>query len=249
MIYVLSDIHGNRRRFDSIMSQINLQNEDTLYILGDVIDRHPDGIKILRQIMKMPNAKMLLGNHELMMLNAIYYPVPEHEAWRKDYLERNLLVWYNNGGDITHNYLKRIRKSIRTDIFKFLDALPTNYEIDVNGKHFILTHAALACEYPKYTHRYNSERDFCVWHRYKTFPTIEGATVIFGHTPTNHYCLDTLLHIWHGNGWIGIDCGCAYPEGKDPWSGYSGRLGCLRLDDMVEFYSEEFKDPEDIDEC
>lgn len=41
MIYVMSDIHGNMRRFKSIMSQINLQAEDTLYILGDVIDRYP----------------------------------------------------------------------------------------------------------------------------------------------------------------------------------------------------------------
>ena len=48
MIYVMSDIHGNMRRFDSVMHQINLQPEDTLYILGDVIDRHPDGIRILR---------------------------------------------------------------------------------------------------------------------------------------------------------------------------------------------------------
>ena len=44
MIYVLSDIHGQKRRFESIMKQINLQPEDTLYVLGDVIDRNPDGI-------------------------------------------------------------------------------------------------------------------------------------------------------------------------------------------------------------
>ena len=54
MIYVMSDIHGNMRRFNSIMEQINLQPEDTLYILGDVIDRHPDGIRILRRIMDKP---------------------------------------------------------------------------------------------------------------------------------------------------------------------------------------------------
>ena len=65
MIYVMSDIHGQKRRFDSVMKQINLQPEDTLYVLGDVIDRNPDGIKLLRQIMAMPNVKMLLGNHEL----------------------------------------------------------------------------------------------------------------------------------------------------------------------------------------
>ena len=40
MIYVMSDIHGQKRRFDSIMKQIKLQPEDTLYVLGDVIDRN-----------------------------------------------------------------------------------------------------------------------------------------------------------------------------------------------------------------
>ena len=71
MIYVISDIHGNMRRFRSIMKQINLQPEDTLYVLGDVIDRFPYGIEILQELMAMPNVKMLLGNHEYMMLNAM----------------------------------------------------------------------------------------------------------------------------------------------------------------------------------
>ena len=71
MTYVLSDIHGNLRRFESIMKQIDLQSDDTLYVLGEVVDRYPDGIKILWRIMKMPNAKMLMGNHEYRMLKAI----------------------------------------------------------------------------------------------------------------------------------------------------------------------------------
>ena len=71
MTYVMSDIHGNSKRFDSVMNQIDLQPEDTLYILGDVIDRYPDGIRILRRIMKTPNVKMLLGNHEYMMLETM----------------------------------------------------------------------------------------------------------------------------------------------------------------------------------
>lgn len=79
MIYVLSDIHGQKRRFESIMKQINLQPEDTLYVLGDVIDRNPDGIKILRKLMTMPNVKMILGNHEYMMLDALYYEHKDYE--------------------------------------------------------------------------------------------------------------------------------------------------------------------------
>lgn len=247
MIYVLSDIHGQKRRFESIMNQINLQPEDTLYVLGDVIDRYPHGIQILRKLMAMPNVKMLLGNHEHMMLNAIYYPAPERlSKWEEDPAKRRLRIWYNNGGDITHEYLKHIRKTIRTDIFEYLDSLPTNYELDVNGRKFILTHAAPACEYPKFAYRYDSERDFCVWHRYQEFPLIEDATIVFGHTPTTHFSTKDPMCIWYKGNWIGIDCGCTYPEGGDAWTGVHGRLGCLRLDDMAEFYSEEYESREEF---
>ena len=113
MTYVLSDIHGNLQRFKSIMAQINLQTNDTLYVLGDVIDRYAGGIKILRQIMRMPNAKMLIGNHEYMMLNAIGHckdaaEEKENTNWREkrlwypafvsDIFTRHLLLRYSGTG-------------------------------------------------------------------------------------------------------------------------------------------------------
>lgn len=239
MIYVMSDIHGQKRRFDSVMKQINLQPEDTLYVLGDVIDRNPDGIKILRQIMAMSNAKMLLGNHELMMMNALYYPPPEDEEWPEYYYERKQSLWYRNGGEITHNYLKHIKKSVRQEIFEYLEKLPVNMEITVNGRQFILTHAAPAELYETYGRKYECERDFAVWMRFDSFPVLEDCTVIFGHTPTIRFQYDNPMTIWDAKSWIGIDCGCMLPEKGDPWSGALGRLSCLRLDDMQVFYSEE----------
>lgn len=98
MIYVLSDIHGNERRFHSVLKQINLQPEDTLYILGDVIDRHPGGIRILRESMSMPNVKMILGNHEYMMLRAL--GVPRDDNWDDGGAMGH---WYRNGGKMTHD--------------------------------------------------------------------------------------------------------------------------------------------------
>lgn len=74
MIYVLSDIHGRLDRFEKMLKKIDLQDSDTLYILGDVIDRGKDGIRILKKITEMPNAKMLLGNHEYMMMKALGFP-------------------------------------------------------------------------------------------------------------------------------------------------------------------------------
>ena len=230
MIYVMSDIHGCMSRFRSIMKQINLQPEDTLYVLGDVIDRHPDGIRILRELMAMPNVRMTLGNHELMMLEALAYPDDDQQEWTSA-----LYRWYNTGGRVTHDYLKRLRKTLRAEIFSYLDALPVNIKVTLNGTQYILTHAAPLEDYPKYAYRYDSVREFAVWKRYQRYDSCkDGYTVIFGHTPTLHYQLMIPMEIWHGEGLIGIDCGSAYPEGNK-----KGRLACLRLDDLKAFYSEE----------
>jgi len=238
MIYVLSDIHGHSRRWKSILKQIDLQPEDTLYVLGDVIDRHPDGIRILRQIMSMPNVEMLIGNHELMMLEALYYPIPK-DCWEDEERHQRFRIWYNNGGRVTHEYLKRIRKSIRAEIFDYLDKLPHNIEIEVDGKQFTLTHAAPADEYPIYADQYSSEREFSAWKRHRYLSPKRNSTVIFGHTSTAHYQVGNPLSIFHTEKWIGIDCGCAYLEMGSPRHGRLGRLACIRLDDMKEFYSEE----------
>ncbi len=236
MTYVLSDIHGQKRRWESILQQIDLQPEDTLYVLGDVIDRYPDGIQILRQIMSMPNVKMLIGNHELMMLKALYYPVPEDDEFPEETMHRRLTQWYHNGGNVTHQYLKRIRKTTRAEIFRYLDKLPYNIEIEVNGKKYILTHAAVPDGSP---HKYATDREYAVWHRYNHFPERKDRTVIFGHTTTVQYQNVEPISILYREGWIGIDCGCSYPEGGAIFTGTVGRLACLRLDDMKEFYSEE----------
>lgn len=242
MTYVMSDIHGQKRRFDSVMQQIDLQPEDTLYVLGDVIDRNPDGIRILRQLMAMPNVQMILGNHELMMLNALYYPAPEDEDVPEEYYRKKLAHWYRNGGEVTHTYLKHIKKTIRQEVFEHLDKLPVNISLSVNGTHFLLTHAAPVDLHKSHGTRYRSERDFAVWMRFDAFPERKDQTVIFGHTPTHHFQSDDPMSVWTTESWIGIDCGCMLPETGDPRTGLHGRLACLRLDDRKVFYSEEPND-------
>lgn len=227
MVYVLSDIHGNLKNFNSIMAQINLQETDTLYVLGDVIDRHPDGIKILRKIMSAPNIKMLLGNHEYMMLNAI------DVDGIIDY--RACSLWYYNGGDCTHKYIKHIRKNIRKEIFDYIKSLPLNIDIKVGGKKYKLVHGYPKEYYVKDDIDYRSETYFTVWKRIEYGEVLDvDYTLIFGHTPTKYYQLAKPLEVWFGGSLIGIDCGSGFPD----YLKSQGRLACLRLDDMKVFYSE-----------
>ena len=51
MIYIMSDIHGLYDRYKAMLEKINFNDEDKLYILGDVIDRGDKSFDILFDIM------------------------------------------------------------------------------------------------------------------------------------------------------------------------------------------------------
>ena len=66
MKYVISDIHGDYKRYIEMLKLINFNENDVLFVLGDVIDRGAHGIQILQHMMKYENIIPILGNHELM---------------------------------------------------------------------------------------------------------------------------------------------------------------------------------------
>lgn len=236
MVYVMADIHGNSRRFNSIMAQIQLQPEDTLYVLGDVVDRHGDGVRILRRLMAMPNAKVLLGNHEYMMLQALGLPYDKADA---PSLEESRFLWYRNGGEVTHRYWKRIRKTLRAEVVAYLHALPLQYDVTVNGTAYKLVHGAPA-EYFVPGGKYKTPTHFAVWKRWEKEDVLSGPQImVFGHTPTKHYRYADPLEVYFGDKGIGIDCGSGYPDQPEDAFAPQGRLACLRLDDGKVFYSEE----------
>ena len=75
--YVMSDIHGEYEQFVELLGKINLKDEDTLYVLGDILDRGPHPIKVMRKLMEMPNAVCLVGNHELMAQECLRFLMKE----------------------------------------------------------------------------------------------------------------------------------------------------------------------------
>ena len=73
-ILVCSDLHGQYSTYKAIIKK--LKNTDKLYVLGDVIDRGPDGIKILQDIMKNKEKgqiEFIVGNHEIMMMKSLFF--------------------------------------------------------------------------------------------------------------------------------------------------------------------------------
>ena len=71
MNYVVSDIHGCYDKYKKLLERIDLSENDTLYVLGDMIDRGPEGFKILLDMAQRPNVVGLMGNHEAMAVDAL----------------------------------------------------------------------------------------------------------------------------------------------------------------------------------
>ena len=226
MIYVMSDIHGHQEAFDDILSQIQLSDHDHLYILGDVIDRGPDGIELFQRIRQMPQTTLLLGNHEYMMINR--YQAPEDIDAK--------VLWYMNGGGETEDHFRTLKTEEQISLLKYLKALPLQLEVTVNDKTFILVHAAPRELYGQYRWEREDETKFVVWHRWKAEALmVPGKTVVIGHTSTRHYQSTTGgMKIFYGKNFIDIDCGCCQAFRH-------GRLACLRLDDMHEYYAAEIQ--------
>lgn len=217
MTYCMSDIHGEIDRFHGMLKEIDLQSDDHLYIIGDVIDRYPDGVDILREIMSMKNATMLLGNHEDMCLKTF--------GESGDIYARNL--WKNNGGSYTYRELVYcMSPQMRNEILKFLRSLQVEIDITVADRKFHLVHG-----WP------GRDIDDKIWGRPMDCLPIElpsDTIAIIGHTPTPflYSCDDGFpFHIIHdpGRHFIDIDCGCGNKTNRRV-------LACLRLDDMKEFY-------------
>ena len=213
MTYCMSDIHGELDRFRQMLETIAFSRSDQLYILGDAIDRGPHGLQVLRQIMDSPNMTLLMGNHEEMCWNALQ-PGCDRNTER---------LWKMNGGKQSFMELTVLRPpEEREEILRYISSLPDFLELTVEGRQFHLVHAMPGeSRYRRLWGR--PEHDYVgPW---------KDRLCVLGHTPTCYLTFNEFepLHIFHGKGFVDIDCGCGSR------SQYR-RLACLRLEDMKEFY-------------
>ena len=226
--YVCSDIHGRYDRYLKLFDYV--KDTDTLYILGDCIDRHDGGIDILKDIMKRKNIKMIRGNHEDMMIQG-----QTDREWF------NIWNLYNNGGTVTYEKFIGLLKEEREEIINYLKSLPLFYRIKVGENSFYLGHAFIAPEstYPMDV-LYPDGLDqnvigFLVWESPFKNPHIlpkneDNKYYILGHVYVQHFNKTGKIEKF-GNA-FDIDGGCALPKDEDDHT----NLILLRLDDFKEIY-------------
>lgn len=243
MIYAMSDIHGDYERYKAMLEKIRFSDHDTLYVLGDVIDRGDGGVQILQDMMMRPNVIPIKGNHEYMMevcMEFLMQEVTEESVENIDpELMQGLTEWMNVGASPTINEFYRLDGESREMILQYLEEFSLYEIVKAGGRVFILVHAGLA--------NFSPERELDSYHFSELLfhcPNyekvyFEKAYLVTGHLPT-----DAIWESLHGeltrtqpasecrydilevNNHIAIDCGC----------GYGGQLGCICLDTMEKYY-------------
>ncbi len=232
MIYVMSDLHGQYHKYWEMLEKIKFCEEDELYIIGDVIDRGPNSIQILQDMMSRANVFPILGNHELMALNVLKKLMVEITDENADnYLNEEIMQayidWTLNGGNATLKQFMTLPQEEKLDILNYLEEFTPYEVIDMIDKTYLLVHAGFK--------HFSKERKISDYSLYElTFerPDYErqyfdddNVYIVCGHTPTP--LISGKAEIYHSHNNICIDCGATFNSGK---------LACLCLDTMEEFY-------------
>lgn len=229
MIYVMSDIHGEFEKLKKMLKKIAFSEQDTLYILGDLMDRGKNPTAVVQYVRKFGNIITIAGNHDIMAYEMLGALSIQDQLDPDTLLEvqNHINFWIDrNGGGTTVAQFNRLNKSEKSALISFFGHLPLYMELDVKGKHYILVHAGLPDYRPGIPLSGYTEHDL-VWTRpdYDADLGDENLRVIVGHTPT--ILLNGKPEIYRGRNYINIDCGACFK---------GGRLACLCLDTDEEYY-------------
>ena len=231
MIYAVSDIHGCYDKYQKLLEMINFGPDDTLYVLGDVIDRGPDGFKIMLDMAQRTNVVNLMGNHEAMALDALSRILNAAEENGETALTKDddeaVELWFFNGGELSLADFFWLNEEQEQTVWEYMRNMPLYKEVEAGGQHFVLVHGGLenfSLSRPLADYKSNE----ILWCRpEKDTVYYPDRYVVFGHTPVQVLRANAPVQIYRRDNLIDIDCGCVFPN---------GRLGCLCLDTMEEIY-------------
>ena len=232
MTYVMSDIHGEYDKYIAMLGKINLKDSDTLYILGDVVDRGERPVDVLLDMMSRSNVFPILGNHEIVaskLLSKLLVEITEenHSTQIDRELMESLLMWQMDGGETTIKQFQALSVEEREYVLEYFDEFMPYEVAEIGGKAFILVHSGLGNFSPdKELDDYTlDELAFMRSDPDRRCFEDDSVFVVSGHTPTQ--MISGKADIYKSQNNVCIDCGATFD---------GGRLACLCLETMQEFY-------------
>ncbi len=217
MVYVISDIHGCYKEYKSLLNKIHFNDSDELFVLGDVVDRGPEPMKVLMDMMMRPNVYPILGNHDFMalkVLRKLNVEITEENAENhlSDQDIMNYMHWMQNGGKITAEQFRQLDKNQKEDILDYFHEFHLYEEVRCHEKTYILVHGGIDnfSEHKKLEEYDLKDIIFCRADYGKRYFKDKNIYVVTGHTPTFLIRKDKRALVYEENGHIAIDCGCVF---------------------------------------
>ena len=192
----IGDVHGHYAGLMTLLETIAPTSSDSIYFLGDLIDRGPESAQVVKFVKESPY-KCLLGNHEQMLLDVMDEEDPSA-----------LIVhnWLHSGGQATIASYGG-GKIPREDV-EWLKSLPNHLDLgDV-----WLVHAGID---PNILLAKQTSEQFC-WVRDEFLsieePYFTDKLIIVGHTITFTIPGVEPGKLAQGEGWLDIDTGAYHPR-------------------------------------
>ena len=225
MFYAMSDLHGCYEKYVKMLKKINFSEKDTLYILGDVVDRGDGSIKILQDMMARKNVIPLKGNHDYLAYRLLkMFSRPSNIYDEGKFLEM-FQIWIHDGGTPTYNSFVELPKKEQKKILIYMNSFLIYDEVEVGDNKFFLSHTVPEKEQML---QFGSLlwKDFIVSEPEYEKEYFPDKYIVTGHTPTGFIDEKLTGKIFKGNHHIAIDCGAVFDN----------PLGCICLDTLEEFY-------------
>lgn len=232
MNYVMSDIYGDYDRFEEMLEQIELKEDDNLYILGNIVGGE-GSVELLEELAESINIYPIMGECDKAAADVLTLLMRDLSSGKPDNLsdetKQAAAKLSQLGGRSVLEEFVTLTSDKKSDLLDFLVYLPQFEMCDTNDSTYILVPRGLGNfdvkgkKLKKYTFEELALTDVDYDRRYFDDDSIY---IVSGSVPVQK--LSSESRVYKSNNNICIN--------GDLRNG--GRLICLCLDTMEEFYVE-----------
>ncbi|MBQ8029810.1 MAG: metallophosphoesterase [Clostridia bacterium] len=211
MIFVTSDIHGAFDKYSAMLKKLSLKPTDALFVLGDVIDKGSDGIKILKDMMYQSNIFPILGEHEYMAKKLLPFLINAASleacpALIPDDKKEFFASWIKSGGYPTIKAFLALSAEDKEAVLDYLEEFVPFETVEAGGRNFVLVHAGIdSFDEEKELDDYEEEAFVFKKADYSKI-YFKNSFLVTGHTFTGNIDSEKKGKVFSGKKHIAINC-------------------------------------------